>query len=493
MQFFIHNSFHSGDVVLTRSLIESVKNAFPSVSIILECTHDCSYLWEDFGFPVKIYEEKEYKGCEPTANCPAEAVFINTWFGLYDDIFSLYELTYANLVHSFNRQMYAHNLHHSYQLSVPRYTPMITFYINRRISVPIRGNGILVENGDATSGQNYFFLNEHLEQIVKAYPQLIFYCTSKPSFAAHNVTDCSMCDLIELSQIGNICNAFLMRGAAINAVTQTEINRYKPRCVVGWDLPVKIWNNDENPVVYAENSEDINLFLDKVVKLSSPEFLGKMCKFLKSRAEVDQCTAFLHQNGYASHLLTCKDWDIAHIANSLSDGHFLDMGSSESYILKNAVIKGIKGEKYGIDLRRPDVPVSGVKYIVGDLMDTKLPSQYFSNITCLSVIEHEVDLKRFAAEVSRLLAEGGKLFLTFDYWEPKIKPGIKLYGLPWNILDKNDVLQVVEECRNYHLHLVDDIDWTLGDAVIRDGYYSPEPSTCYTFGMLVFQKKSHKK
>jgi hypothetical protein len=28
---------------------------------------------------------------------------------------------------------------------------------------------------------------------------------------------------------------------------------------------------------------------------------------------------------------------------------------------------------------------------------------YFANITCLSVIEHEVDFNKFAAEISRLL------------------------------------------------------------------------------------------
>lgn len=38
-----------------------------------------------------------------------------------------------------------------------------------------------------------------------------------------------------------------------------------------------------------------------------------LCGFLKSRAEVDECTAFLHHNGFVSHNLTCKDWDLAHI------------------------------------------------------------------------------------------------------------------------------------------------------------------------------------
>ncbi|MEP6515760.1 FkbM family methyltransferase [Microcoleus vaginatus] len=213
-----------------------------------------------------------------------------------------------------------------------------------------------------------------------------------------------------------------------------------------------------------------------------------VCKFLKFRDEIYKCTDYLHRNGYASHNLFCKDWDIAHIIFDLSDGNLLDMGSSDSYILKNAVLKNVQGEKYGIDLQPPDVPLEEVKYMVGDLMDTKLPDHYFTNITCLSVIEHEVDFKKFATEVSRLLIENGKLYVTFDYWTPKLKPDFKLYDKLWNPLDKNDTKNLIEECKSCGLNLVEPVDWSLGDAVIKPGYFSPGANISYTFGMLVFQK-----
>jgi FkbM family methyltransferase len=213
-----------------------------------------------------------------------------------------------------------------------------------------------------------------------------------------------------------------------------------------------------------------------------------LCKFLKFRDEIYKCTDYLHRNGYASHNLVCKDWDIAHIIFDLSDGNLLDMGSSDSYILKNAVLKNVQGEKYGIDLQPPDVPLEEVKYMIGDLMDTKLPDHYFTNITCLSVIEHEVDFPKFATEVSRLLIENGKLYVTFDYWTPKLKPDFKLYDKLWNPLDENDTKNLIEECKNCGLNLVEPVDWSLGDAVIKPGYFSPGTNISYTFGMLVFQK-----
>lgn len=223
--------------------------------------------------------------------------------------------------------------------------------------------------------------------------------------------------------------------------------------------------------------------------LSNPRLpVTTLCKFLKSRTEVESCTAFLHRHGFASHNLICKDWDLAHIVSEIGDGNFLDMGSSDSYILKNLAFKRIKGELYGIDLQDPDFPVPGVKYLKGDLMDTGLPSQHFKNISCLSVIEHEVNFDRFTQEVSRLLQVGGRLFVTFDYWEPKITPPIRLYELEWQPLDRDKLIQFIAACNRQGLKLLQDMDWSLGDPVIQYGYYAPHPTMKYTFGMAVFEK-----
>ena len=74
-----------------------------------------------------------------------------------------------------------------------------------------------------------------------------------------------------------------------------------------------------------------------------------------------------------------------------------------------------------------------------------LTYSYFKNITCLSVIEHEVDIKKFVTEVSRILTDGGKLYLTFDYWTPKLKTTVKLYGLTWSPLDEYETQTLIKE------------------------------------------------
>ena len=215
-----------------------------------------------------------------------------------------------------------------------------------------------------------------------------------------------------------------------------------------------------------------------------------LCNFLQSREEIEICRRILYRNGFISHVHGCKDWDLASIIPAIDDGNFLDMGSSDSTILKNISILKISGKLHGIDLREPTDPVKGVKYIIGDLMDTKLPDNYFKNITCLSVIEHEVDFKKFAQEVARLLQPDGRIFITFDYWDPKVKTDMTLYDLKWQPLDKQAVNNLIAELERHDLYLVEDVDWTLGEPVIDKDFYSPDPNVSYTFGLLTFEKRN---
>jgi FkbM family methyltransferase len=251
--------------------------------------------------------------------------------------------------------------------------------------------------------------------------------------------------------------------------------------------------NGINYLIVPDTRKIISITADipkkKNLKLKKISSYNTLCKFLQTRAEIDECTTYLYKNGFVSHSIQCKDWDLSHILPEIEDGNFLDIGSSDSYILKNLALKKIHGELYGIDLREPNIPVKGVKYITGNFMDTKLPKKYFRNISCLSVIEHEVDFTIFAKEVAHLLEDNGRLFVTFDYWDPKIIPNVKLYGLTWQPLDNISLLKFINECKANELYLIQDMDWTINEAVIRDGYYSPDPTVNYTFGIVVFEKR----
>lgn len=217
-----------------------------------------------------------------------------------------------------------------------------------------------------------------------------------------------------------------------------------------------------------------------------------MNEFLKTRQQITESTEWLISNGYVTHPISCKDWELANVTKELSDGDLLDMGADGSFVLHNAIKKGIKGRKAGIDLAEVTGTnkAEGADYYKGDLMQTELVGNSFDTIVSLSTIEHQVDFVWFAHECGRLLRKEGKLFVSFDFWN--IKPdtsAMKLYSLDWNILDKEDVIKLIKSLEAAgNIYLTKSIDWTTQDAVINPQYCSPA-NVSYTFGILEFIKK----
>ena len=78
--------------------------------------------------------------------------------------------------------------------------------------------------------------------------------------------------------------------------------------------------------------------------------------------------------------------------------------------------------------------------------------------------------------------------MTYDYWDPLLSIPIKAYDLDWQPLDQSLTLSFVRDCEEQGLRLLQEVDWTTQEQVIRWGYYSPHPEVSYTFGMLAFEK-----
>jgi len=217
-----------------------------------------------------------------------------------------------------------------------------------------------------------------------------------------------------------------------------------------------------------------------------------MNEFLKSIGQIHESTKWLKENNYVSHPISCKDFELRLITEAIGDGNLIDLGADGSFVLHNAVIKGIKGRKVGIDLAEVtgDNKAEGVEYFQGDLMRTPFEDGSFDTIVSASVIEHEVDFNLLAKECSRLLTPNGNLFISFDFWPEKVNTeGLTLYGLKWNILDTKDFLGLIEAFRNNGLSITGETDWGVEDMVINDRYCSPFKNISYTFGIFKFIKK----
>lgn len=215
-----------------------------------------------------------------------------------------------------------------------------------------------------------------------------------------------------------------------------------------------------------------------------------MNEFLKTRNDVDISTKYLQDNGLQESGLSCKNWEIASVIPYLKDGDLCDLGSSGSVVLENAVKLNLKGRKVGVDLAYEHNNITDeIELYKGNLMSTMFNDEAFDIITCLSVIEHEINFDKISKECGRLLRHGSNLFISFDFWQPKPDTSkMQLYSLSWNILDKNDVLNLVEAMKANGLELTGEIDWTTQDAVINKFYCAP-CDVEYSFGILNFIKK----
>lgn len=215
-----------------------------------------------------------------------------------------------------------------------------------------------------------------------------------------------------------------------------------------------------------------------------------MNEFLKTREQITQSSQWLKENGYINHPISCKDWELANVIQNIGDGDLLDMGADGSFCLHNAIIKGIKGRKVGVDLIEVTGTnkAEGAEYYKEDLMQTNLTDKSFDTIVSLSVIEHEVNYERFAKECGRLLRKDGKLIVSFDFWDPKPDTSqMRLYSLSWNILDRNDVVKLIFALDEERLKLKALIDWSTKDAVITPQYCSPA-NVSYSFSIIEFIK-----
>ncbi len=216
-----------------------------------------------------------------------------------------------------------------------------------------------------------------------------------------------------------------------------------------------------------------------------------MNEFLKTREQITKASEWLANNKFVNHPISCKDWELAMVTKTIGDGDLLDAGADGSFILHNAIIKGMVGRKVGIDLIEVvgENKANGAEYYQGDLMKTPFEDNSFDTITSCSVLEHQVDFSLFAKEMSRLLRKGGNLYVSFDYCPEKIDTSLtKLYSLDWNILSRQEAEKFIDVCAEYGLIISGEIDWTTEDMVINPRYCSP--ANCeYTFGFFHLIKK----
>jgi SAM-dependent methyltransferase len=230
------------------------------------------------------------------------------------------------------------------------------------------------------------------------------------------------------------------------------------------------------------------------------DYLGRLraCRPLLEKIECDAATAVVEAAGLPSHHDPQKNWDTFKcIAYIVAEGDraapVLDAGAGVRVVAQRWLHQLGYGELYGCDLKptvvKPAYASLGFKMSAQELTGTNYETGFFQAVTCISVIEHGVDLAGFAKEMARILRPGGLLLVSTDYWsEPIDCTGIFPYGTDapeMKILTPADIEGFVADCAAAGLQICEPLELQTRDKAIR----WERTDRDYTFIFLAFRKR----
>lgn len=133
-------------------------------------------------------------------------------------------------------------------------------------------------------------------------------------------------------------------------------------------------------------------------------------------------------------------------------------------------------EKYGYEalvgnnlVFDPSTPlkIGSIVYEYGDLTATRYADRSFDAVTCLSVIEHGVDLQRYFAEMARILKPGGLLVTSTDYFDEVTDTrGQQAYGAPIKVFSRAEIEQAFEIAAAHGFELTSGVDLSCRERAV---------------------------
>ena len=196
---------------------------------------------------------------------------------------------------------------------------------------------------------------------------------------------------------------------------------------------------------------------------------------LKNKAEVDAAVAEAARLKLPQFSDPPKTWDTLGALHEIvsrtdTSAKILDAGAEMySRILPWLYLYGYRdltGNNLIFD-KSKTVKRGTINYEYGDITATRFDKAHFDAITCLSVVEHGVDLEKYFAEMARIIKPGGVLVTSTDYFEqPTDTKGLECYGTPIRVFTRADIEKAVEGAKKVGLRLTQPMDYSSQERVV---------------------------
>jgi SAM-dependent methyltransferase len=171
-----------------------------------------------------------------------------------------------------------------------------------------------------------------------------------------------------------------------------------------------------------------------------------------------------------------KSWDALRACEFLRDnvdppGPILDVGGVPDY---SHVSTWLAHWGFEVDVINPALQADfmthdgRVRYTKGDGLHSEYPDSRFPAAICLSVIEHGVDADAFFREMHRVIAPGGYVVVSTDYWCEPIDTGDRTkFGAPVRIFTRNGIETLLMQARASGFHPTGSIDYDCEETTVE--------------------------
>lgn len=142
-------------------------------------------------------------------------------------------------------------------------------------------------------------------------------------------------------------------------------------------------------------------------------------------------------------------------------------GELYSMILPWLYLYGYRNLSAGNLIFERPIKKGPISYCYSDITQTGFYQSSYDAITCLSVIEHGVNLHSYFREMSRILKLGGILITSTDYFETQVDSrGQIAYGTPIHIFTKDKISEALEIARQFGFTLTSPLDLSAEEKVV---------------------------